>query len=576
LGRARAGGDDPEVLEVPLRRLDKGVYTVSWKVFSAVDGHASDGSFAFGVRASPSGPAATESATESRSSRFELLARWLFLLGVVALLGGAVAGFARFGGSSGSDLALAAAGWALAVVGLLLLAAAQRLVAGSSFEELLDTSIGTALLWRGAGLAVAGLALLAAWRRPRARRPTLAIAALATLAVVIAHVEAGHAAAGGWSAGIAVTAQVAHFAAAGVWFGGLAALLLGFRGATTAAKQAAVRRFAVAALISLLVVFATGVLRAVDELSSWDDLLDSGYGRAVLAKVLLFALIVAVAARNRPRQGAASPGNLAGLGRRGRLELGLAVAALAVAALLGTLAPPGSGSAGPAGLAVSGADFGTTTRVELTTASDEPGANLFTVGVEDYDSGDAIEADRVSLRFTPLDDPGIPPSTLELKRNPDGDYVGTGANLSFDGRWDVDVLIERGGDAVEVPLELDLPVPEQFVSVLDIPGSPRPPQYTMQTGNGYLRISPDPDRAGLNRIHVHVYTAFENSIATDQLVLTVAAPGESPRQLPVRRVGSARFIAAGKLAAGPVEIGVVARTREGARIRGVFKLQIPS
>ena len=46
-------------------------------------------------------------------------------------------------------------------------------------------------------------------------------------------------------------------------------------------------------------MFATGVLRAVDELSSWGDLLDSGYGRAVLAKVVLFALIVAIAARNR-------------------------------------------------------------------------------------------------------------------------------------------------------------------------------------------------------------------------------------------------------------------------------------
>ena len=247
-----------------------------------------------------------------------------------------------------------------------------------------------------------------------------------------------------------------------------------------------------------------------------------------------------------------------------------------MAALLGTLAPPGSGSAGPAGLAVSGADFGTTTRVELTTASDEPGANLFTVKVEDYDSGDAIEADRVSLRFTPLDDPGIPPSALALALNADGDYVGSGANLGFDGRWDVEVLVERGGDAVEVPLELDLPVPEQFVSVLDIPGSPRPPQYTMQTENGYLRISPDPDRAGPNRVHVHVYTAFENSVPTDQLVLTVATPGETPRQLPVRRVGSARFVAAGKLAAGPVEIGVVARTSDGARVRGVFKLQIPS
>lgn len=574
LGRARVDAGDPMALEVPVRRLAKGVYTVGWKVFSAIDGHATDGTFAFGVRASPTGPAATEGASASRSSRFELLARWLFLLGTIALIGGVVAGLARFGGSSGSELALAGGGWAFAAVGLILLAAAQRLVADSSFGALLDTAIGEALIWRAVALGAAGVALLVAWRRPRARRTALAVATLAALGLVVVHVEAGHAAAGGWSATLAVTVQAAHFAAAGVWFGGLAALLLGFRGAAGVERQAAVGRFAAAALASLLIVFVTGVLRAIDELDSWDDLLDSGYGWAVGAKLVLFALIAGIAWRNRPRKGEAS--EIEGLRRRSRIELGLAVAAIAVAALLGTLAPPGSGSAGPAGLSVSGADFGTTTKVELSTASDEPGANLFTVRVADYDSGEALDADRVSLRFTPLDDPGIPPSSLTLKQGPDGSYVGSGPNLTFDGRWGVDVLVERDGDAVAVPLELDLPVPEQFVSTLDIPGSPRPPQYTMQTENGYIRLTPDPDRPGPNRLHVQVFTAFESSAPTDRVVVTTAAPGEEPRQLPVRRVGSARFLATATLAAGPVEIGVVARTRDGARVRGVFKLQIPS
>ncbi len=576
VGSARHESGDPLTLEVPVERLPRGVYTVNWKVISAVDGHSTSGTYAFGVRASPSAVAASESATTQSSSKFEFLARLVLLLGIVALIGGTVAGVARFGGSSGADLALAAAGWAAAVAGLALLAAAQRSTAGSSFGELLDSSVGGALIWRAAGLSVAGVALLVAWRRPRARRAALCAAAAGALGAVIAHVDAGHAAAGGWSSLITVSAQVAHFAAAGVWFGGLAALLLGFRGASETAKEAAVGRFAALALASLVVVFATGILRAVDELGSWGELLSSGYGRAVLAKLVLIVLIAAIASRNRRPRDSGTTRDLTALGRRSRLELGLAVVAIGLAALLGSLAPPVSGKSAPAGLSDTGEDFGGTTRVELTTASDEPGPNRFTLRVEDPDSGDPIRVEGVRLRFRPLDDPDVPASALKLSRGSGDDYVGSGPNLAFDGRWEVEAQLEgRDGSTIVIPLELDLPVPKQFVSVLDIPGSPDPPEYTMQTENGYIRISPDPDRPGPSHIYVETYTAFENKAAADRLVLTTATAGDPPTQQPVRRLGSARFVADVELEAGPVEIGIVARTRDGSRLRGVFGIEIP-
>ncbi|HET6998251.1 MAG TPA: copper resistance protein CopC [Solirubrobacterales bacterium] len=575
LGRPRKASGDPLALEVPVKRLARGVYTVSWKIFSAVDAHATSGTFAFGVRASPAGVATSEGATTQSSSMFELLARLIFLLGTVALIGGAVAGVARFGGSSGSDLALAAGGWAVAAGGLVLLAAAQRSIADSPLGELLDTSVGQALIWRAAGLALAASALLVAWRKPKVRRAALAVAAGGALGAVLAHVGAGHAGAGGWPSAVAVSAQVSHFAAAGVWFGGLAALLLGFRGAHDSAREAAISRFSVLALASLLVVFATGILRAVDELGSPGELLSSGYGRAVLVKLALIGLIAAIAARNRRPRGPTAFRDLAALPRRARRELALAVAAIAVAALLGTLAPPVSGGSEPAGLSVTGEDFGTTTRVELSTASDEPGPNLFTVQVEDPDSGERIAVDGVSLRFSPLDDPGSPSSSLRLSPGPDDVYVGSGPDLAFDGRWRVDALVERRTGAVEIPLELDLPVPEHFVSTRNAPGSPDPPEYTMQTENGYIRISPDPDRPGPSRVYVSTYTVFENSAATDQLVLTAAAAGDPPTQQPVRRLGISRFVADVDLEAGPFEIGVVARTRDGTRLRGVFQIDIP-
>jgi putative copper export protein len=441
---------------------------------------------------------------------------------------------------------------------------------------LLGSSVGSALIWRAATLALAGGALLLAWRRPPLRRVALLGVAAATLGTVVVHAGAGHADAGSWPSALTVSAQVAHIAAASVWLGGLAALVLGFRGAGGAARGEAVRRFAPIALAAVAVLFATGVLRAVDELVSWDDLLSTGYGRAVLAKLVLLALIAAIAARNRPRRRPLGAGELEGMRRRSRFELGLGILAVGLAALLGTLAPPSSTQRAPLGLEAGGHDFGTTVRAELTTASNEPGPNRFQLRVAGYDSGAPVAADSVSLRFTPLDDPSVLPSSLTLQKGSDGSWVGSGANVLFDGRWAIGALIERGGDAVEVPLQLDFPVPEQFVSVLDIPGSSRPPQYTLQTEDGFIRLTPSPDRAGRNRFYLRTFSAFENSVAGDQIVVTAASAAGPTRQLPVQRLGPARFVAVAPLAAGPVEVGVFARTQYGSRLRGVFKLEIPN
>ena len=423
---------------------------------------------------------------------------------------------------------------------------------------------------------MAGLALLVAWHgRVALRRPALACAGLGALGAIVAHVDAGHAAAGSWSTLLTVSAQVAHFAAAGIWLGGLAALLLGVRGEPSAEKAAAVRRFSAVALVALLVVFATGTLRAIDELSSWGDLLDTGYGRAVLAKFALIGLIAAIAARNRRGSVPAASSDLSPLRRRSRLELGLALVALFVAALLGTLAPPVSGQGGLPTLSASGADFGTTTRVVLTTASDQPGPNRFEAQVEDYDSGDAIEAEAVSLRFTPLEDPGVEPLTLKLSPGPDDTHTGSGPNLASEGRWRVDAQVTRGGETVEVPLELDVPTPRQRVSVLRVPG--RAPKFTTQIGaKGDIRIVPAPELAGPSTVYVTVFTYLGLVPPVDQLVLTMTPRGEPTRQQAVRRLSSGRFIA-------DVDLPPRARwsspsprgSATAAGLRAVFHLSIP-
>jgi copper transport protein len=567
---------EPLALSVQVEKLPRGVYTVGWRALSAVDGHASSGAFAFGVNASPRGAKVAAPAIETSVSALEVVARWLLLTGLTLLLGATVAGAAGFGGERGTDVRLAAAAWVGSAAGLALLTVAQVDATDSSLSNLVRTPVGEALIWRALALGAAGAALLVARRRPKVRRYALAAAAAACLAAIVVHVDAGHAAAGTWARGLTVVSQSAHFAAAGIWFGGLAALLLGVRGAPSEPKAAAVRRFSAVALGAVVLVAATGVLRAVDELSSWSDLTDTGYGRAVLAKAALLGLIVALARGNRRRSVPVAGKDLRPLRRTSRIELVLAVAAVATAALLGSLAPPVAGQ--PSALRdirASGADFATTLRVELRAPSDEPGPNRFSVRVEDYDTHEPVTQASVRLRFTPIDDPGVASTTLALKAGASaGSFLGTGANLEFDGRWRVTVLVERQTDAAEIPLSVDVRGPEHFTNVLAIPGEA--PIHTLEIqGTADIRLTPQPERAGPSNVKVTIFDIFGSDLPIRQIVLTTQAGGGPVRQWPLKRTGKSRFVAPLVLERGPVTVTVVARTVVDQRLRGVFDLRIP-
>ena len=302
-----------------------------------------------------------------------------------------------------------------------------------------------------------------------------------------------------------------------------------------------------------------GTLRAVDELTAVHDLWSTGYGRAMLAKIALLAVIAGIALRSRRRARAAAR-DLVALRRTTRGELGLATGALALAALLGTIAPPiAVGIAAPA-LSATGADFAPPRCAsQLTAASAEPGANAFEARVADYDSGEPVRGARVRLRFEPLDDPGVAATSLSLARRGDL-YAGSGANLAFDGRWRVTALVQRGRDAVEVPLELDVPGPEHFITVRRMPG--RAPVYSAQViGVGYVRISPDPERAGPSTVAVDVFTVFEDFADIDALVVTARRGPRAPRG----SAGPPR--AASAVASAPRRRSPAARTRSRSTAR---------
>src|SRR5438874_8737543 len=85
-GKARAVPGAPSELIVDVGELASGVYTVSWRTVSRVDGHVTAGAFAFGVGVSPQGAVLPKIKTPSPSV-LTVVSRWLFYPGLFLLLG---------------------------------------------------------------------------------------------------------------------------------------------------------------------------------------------------------------------------------------------------------------------------------------------------------------------------------------------------------------------------------------------------------------------------------------------------------------------------------------------------------
>jgi copper transport protein len=150
--------------------------------------------------------------------------------------------------------------------------------------------------------------------------------------------------------------DVIHLAAAAIWIGGIAGLVVAFRSAIEAPSLGRmVGRFSKAAVVSVVVVAVAGVGMAWIILPSLDDLTTTGWGLALLTKVALVALVVVLGAYNNrrlvPIVSAGSPttgGREGGGGARRRLarivqvELALLLAVVAVTAVLVGRSPVGS------------------------------------------------------------------------------------------------------------------------------------------------------------------------------------------------------------------------------------------
>ncbi len=579
-GTATAVPDKPLVLTIALGAVPEGVYTVAWRTVSVVDGHTTAGSFAFGVGvpAGVAGPTSTSTFSSSAAPE-NVIARFILLAGLLALFG---AGFTGWLVRPDPPLAVrrfAGAGWVLAAIGTIAVVTLQAVDAGSNAGDYLSSSLGAWAIRRivviglaGAGvwLAVALPARFARWRFP--------IITVAGLAGMLIEVLTGHAAASGLTS-LDVGLNWLHVAAAGVWMGGLAGLVLVIRGVTTPDRVAAVRRFSRWAGFALAAIAVTGIVRAVQSVGTLDALTGTDYGRVVIAKSVLLLVLAGLGAINRFGSVPLAPWTLVPLRRVARLEIGVGAIVIVATGLLVNLAPPASYAAitSPviAPMVASGNDFGTSVRVRLVVQPGGPGINDFTLAVSDYDTGAAVQASSVKLRFALASGTGVGDSTLTLSPANGSVYEASGGNLSLDGVWAVTAVIAAPDGTVEVPLPLATLVANQVVDRDAEPGLPT--LFTAHLGPaGTLQVYLDPGTVGPNELHATFFDASGAEIPIPTATMLLRPTDGAAAIVAPRILEPGHFITEVDAVTGGLGVDVVGAAPDGTVLHAHFDLTVPS
>jgi copper transport protein len=575
--RTNDGSND---LVLPIHEnLPDGTYTVDWVVVSAVDSHYSEGSLAFGVGEAPDVMSASSASSSPPPSIASIVGKSLLYLGIVLAIGAVFAGLWVIGPTFPGRKSIALSAGLATAAGAITMLVAESAAVDVPLRDVLGSTAGRPVWLLSAALFTLALGFEAAVTK---YRWTLVLFGLAAVATALARSVGGHAASGSPAWG-EEGLQTAHIVAAGVWVGGFIPILALLRASRTGPPpRVEVRRFSAAATCAVLAIVVTGVLRVLDEAEGvggvWSMLSETSYGMALIVKLALVAVLIALGAWNRFRSISRLERGDQMLSRVIRAE---ALAVLAILVTTGVLTglnpqPPPDQAEIPTSISASGADFATTMRVQLSATPGVAGPNEFVVHLTDYDTGEPFVVDGVGLGFEPVGR-SISHAQIELAQEADGVWNGSGNQMSLAGVWHIYVRVRDGATTSEVPLILTTRAPGgQVVSSTSVEGGPDIVAITLEDGL-QLQSYFDPGTAGQNELHI---TAFDTSGAELPLsnVIAVLTPeGSAPAGLGVPRYDGSEghFSAPVALSQGSTQVVIVATKRDGTILQGSFTQEVP-
>lgn len=341
-------GSSDRVVVAPLPALAAGEVTVRWRLVSD-DGHPLTGRIVFAIAATeptpvapaaagpdptvpatvpaivpatsvapptvaPTAPDAVDDADDTAAGGVPGVVRWLLryasYVSILAVVGLVLTDRFVWPGVAARPRSVAvlavslAAIAALAVLHLVVLAA--DLTGGSMFAAFGDlgraaaTEPGLALVLRALLAGVIGLLLAMPIVSAEVRWTAIAVAGVLLMGT---WAWTGHARTQRW-AELGVPLDIAHHVAAALWIGALAIVgLVALRELDGAERAGVVVRLSSVAAACVGVVVVTGVVQTVRLVGSPGRLFDGRHGTFLVAKLVVLAVMIAIAAVNRRRVG---------------------------------------------------------------------------------------------------------------------------------------------------------------------------------------------------------------------------------------------------------------------------------
>jgi copper transport protein len=484
-----AGHDEGgRAVAVKLPKLDDGSFIVTWRVTSA-DAHPIHGAFTFTVGSSPggaedaalvqkllaSGNGSTTVGAVYAVVRFTAFAALVLLVGglaFVSLIWPAGAGIARtrrlLWGAWGAAFVSTAVG--IPVQGVYSAALPlSKVVSSTVLSGVLDERFGQ--VWT-ARLFLLGLlaALLVIMGRRAPNRPLLIAGGVLSAALLLTPGLAGHAATQDLVA-LAVVSDVVHLLAVSLWLGGLALLAVAVLPRGEADEMSAVvPRFSRLAFGAVIAILVTGTFQSWRAVRSTAALTETTYGRLLIVKVVLFAVLVGLGALSRrvvqaryrvpaarlsfgPGAATADPdgATVAQLRRAVGAETVIAVVVLAVTALLVNAQPARSALAQPFSAEMRSDLVWVNVTVDPAKAGPTD-LHIYTLSP----TGSQQEVQDLTARFTlPSDDVG--PLTVPVQRAGPGHFSAYDYNLPLRGQWKLEIKALLS-DIDEATLSTTIPV----------------------------------------------------------------------------------------------------------------------
>lgn len=467
-GDVRVDPSDPLRMTVTLHALPGGVYTVTWKALSIVDGHQSVGTFPFAVGIENAD--AVREVSQSTTARIPftaLVAKFLLLASLATLVGQRLFIALVWDPALKSNQIEKPVLWTtlyrLGLIGVLIstgLGILSQAGQATGSELLPPWSIHTAhilfqtrlgVLWL-LRLALAMFAVWLAFGKTSHLRDWLGFAVNLFLLLTVTLIS--HAATDARPF-FPILGDWLHLVGMTFWLGGLVYLFTGIRKLQQLDSQLRTKltslltsRFSINAIFFVSLLGVTGLYSASLRVGSWTALLTSLYGHVLLVKQGFVAALLVIAATNlliiTPRltrerlQGTSNSALLSTFGKILIVELTFAGLLLASVSFL-TYVPPARAPS------VS-SDLTDRTRVDdlnvgINISPGRVGQNTFTLQLNE-NSQPLASAKEVLLRFTPLEG-NIPPSELELISTGGGTFTAKGVHLSLPGDWQVQAVIRR-------------------------------------------------------------------------------------------------------------------------------------